>query len=101
MPVAADRKDLDRDAGHLAQIAERGLAAIGLPAGVGGEADRGVQRQGRIDRCEMLRVERQQALQPLQCIERHKPDRVEGEQRQRIRVPFLLGGCIDPGEADR
>ena len=42
---AGGRRDevLDRQAEHLGQVAQRGLAAVALPVGVGGEADGGVE----------------------------------------------------------
>ena len=36
---------LHRQPGHLAEIAEGAFAAVGLPVGVGDEADGGVERQ--------------------------------------------------------
>ena len=50
----AGEKGLDRDPRHLRRVAERRLAAVGLPTRVRGEADRGVQCQVRrdgIERC--------------------------------------------------
>ena len=41
------REVLHRQPGHLRQIAQGLLAAVGLPVGVGDEADRGVERRGR------------------------------------------------------
>ena len=45
MPAAADTKFCTVKADHLDEIAERRLAAICLPVGVGHETDRGVERE--------------------------------------------------------
>ena len=62
----ADRRAdevLHREADHLAEVAQRGLAAVGLPVGVGDETDRGVERQCPFQARQVLRVQRQAALQ--------------------------------------
>ena len=58
IPDAAERT-MDGNARHLAQIAERRLAAIGLPAGVGRKAHSGVQREVRCECRKFLRIKRQ------------------------------------------
>ena len=45
IPDAAGKKRKNGDAGHLAQIAQRRLAPVRLPARVGDEAHRGIERQ--------------------------------------------------------
>ena len=76
---------------HLRQVAHRRFAAVALPVGVGGEADRGIERGVRRDRSQSLRVERQDALEPLQHIDRQEPQQVEDQQRRGIRLPGHLG----------
>ena len=49
MPTAADDEVLHREAGHLDEVAHRGLAGVGLPVRVGHERRRGVERQRRVD----------------------------------------------------
>jgi hypothetical protein len=85
--------------GHLRQMAHRRLAAIGLPIGVGDEADRRIERQSRRDGVKSLRVARQQILQPLQRIEHPKAACRECEHRQRIGKPVLLDRRVNPREA--
>ena len=53
---------------HLREIGHGGFAAVALPVGVGGEADRRVEGQIGAQRAESLRVERQQVLQPQDDI---------------------------------
>ena len=64
-PVAAERKLCTVRPSIWVEMAHRRLAGVILPVGVGDEADRGVE--GEIGRhgVEAVRVERQQALQPL------------------------------------
>ncbi len=92
------QKHLDRDPHHLCEIAERALAAIGLPARVGDKADRGVEREVGADRSQALRVQRQQILQPLQYIKDDHARQIERQQRQGVSKPALLGAPVDPGE---
>ncbi len=81
---AADQRDQDRHAGrrrdevlhrqteHLGQIAHGRFAAVALPVGIAGEADRRVERRIRGHRRgQILRtlVERQPSLQSLQRID--------------------------------
>ena len=89
---------MDRDSGHLGEIAERRLAGIGLPARVGGKADRRVERQIGADCVEPLRVERQQVLDALQPVKRDDADEMEHQQRERIGSPALLLAGIDAGQ---
>ena len=81
---------LHSDADHLACIAERRLTAIRLPARIGYEADRGVQREIWRDSCKVLRIERQQGLQPQKRIERDNSDCVEDQKRDGVPEPTLL-----------
>ena len=80
---AADERDRHRDAdrrrhevvvgepGHLREIAHGRFAAVGLPVGVGRERHRGVEREGRRDRPEPLRIERQHV--PAAAASRRAP----------------------------
>ena len=49
-----------REAEHLGEVAHRGLGRVGLPVGVGGEGDGGVEGEVGRDGGEMLRVEREE-----------------------------------------
>ena len=79
MPAAADTKFWTDEADHLGEVAHRRLAAVGLPVGVGHEADRGVERQVGHDAGQVGRVERQRTLHPLQGVDRE--EREDAERR--------------------
>ncbi len=51
-----------RQTRHLGEITHGGLWRVCLPVGIGGERDRGVERQGRRDAGQMLRIPRQPCL---------------------------------------
>ena len=76
IPVAADTKFCTVKPEHLRQIAQRRLAAVALPVGVGGEADGRVHRQIGRHGGHALRIQRQQMLHPLQNLDRQKPSRL-------------------------
>jgi hypothetical protein len=64
----ADRRRdeiVHRQPRHLHEVAHRRFRHIGLPVGVGDEADPGVERQHRLDPGLALRVQRQMPLQAL------------------------------------
>ena len=86
---------VDGETGHLGQIAHRRLAAVGLPVGVGDEAHRGVEGEALFDPGLPCRIEREQALKPLQRVERDKSDEAEDQQRDGIGEPMLLFLFID------
>ena len=91
MPVAAERKFCTVSPAIWHEMAHGGLAAIGLPVGVGDEADRGVEGEVRRTRGEALRIERQHVLQPHAAHRAtRKPACVEDQHRQRIGEPALL-----------
>ena len=81
---------LHGEAGHLHEMAHGRLAAIGLPVGVGHEADRRVEGEVGRDAGEALRIERQHGLQAQQRVEQQEADRIEGEHGQRVGEPGLL-----------
>jgi hypothetical protein len=108
---AADQRDQDRHADrggdevlhrqaeHLRQVAHGALAAIALPVGIGGEADRGIERGIGRHRGQFLRVQRQQALQALQRVHREGAEQVEQHEGDGIHRPghLLLG--LDAADA--
>ena len=53
---------------HLREVAHRGLTRVCLPVSVGREARRRVKCQVWRDRIKVLRVQRQDLLQPLDRI---------------------------------
>ena len=79
---------------HLRQIGEGCLAAVALPVGIRGKAERGVEREVGGHRADSLRVERQRALRPLQAVDRERPQGIESEHRERVAAPgHLLVGA--------
>ena len=107
---AADQRHRERDAGrgrqeilvrqaeHLRQIGQRAFAAVVLPVGVGDEGDRGVEGKIRGDRGLILRVERQQRLQPHQPVDDEEAADMEQQHRDRIGQPMLLALLIDAAD---
>ncbi len=89
---------LDRKPRHLRQIAQGGLAGIPLPVRIRDEAHRRVERRVRRDSGELLRVQRQPPLQPLQGVDAERPECVEDEQRNGILLPAHLLCRIDAAQ---
>jgi hypothetical protein len=91
-----------REAGHLGQIAHCGLWHIRLPVGVGGKRHRSVPRQIRLNARQVLRIQphnRNQALQPLDCIGQQDRRKAEDQHRRSILDPVHLGVGIHAGHA--
>jgi hypothetical protein len=89
---------VEGEADHLDEVAQRALAAVVLPVGVGGEAHGGVEGEVRRHAGLALRVERQDALGALEQVEDEAPDGAERQHRQGVGEPVLLLALIDPGE---
>ena len=88
---------LHAQANHLAEIAHLRFAAIRLPVGIGDETHGGVERQRPLQPRQLLRVERQTALQHQDGEQRQQTDQGEGQQRQAVGFPVLLAVAIDTG----
>ncbi len=89
---------MHRQPGHLREMAHRRLAAIGLPVGVGQEADGGVEGEVGRDVVEPLRVERQVGLQAQDGVERNEARGGKGQHGQRIGQPALLALRVHAGQ---
>ena len=89
-PVDGSEKVLDREPGHLGEMAHRRLAGVALPVGGGEKAYRGVEGEVGRNGVEALRIERQKGLQPLDRIEDQHPGKVEGQQGDRVFERALL-----------
>ena len=92
---------------HLAEVGEAGLTGIGLPVGVGHEADRGVEGELPVQARQLLRVEGQQALGHQDQEQQTESGAVEGQQAEGVGLPVLLpsiratagqGGALDRRE---
>ena len=87
---------LHREAGHLDEVALGRFTRIGLPVGVGDEADRRVPRQprghvgGRI-----MQVQRQFALYELEHEQKENAHRRERQHTARVGAPGLLRAGIN------
>ena len=90
-PAAAETKVLNRKRGHLNEIAEGGFTAIRLPVGVRDEAVRRVKGEIWRDvwRTEVLRIQREMALQSLQQIGEEKAGEAESNQAGGVLRPAL------------
>ena len=83
---------LHRQTGHLHQVALGGLAGVGLPVGVGDEADGGVPGQRRGHRgAGVVEVQRQLALHQLEEEQEQDADRRERQHAAGVGAPGLLG----------
>ncbi|MNN06614.1 hypothetical protein D3C81_1194090 [compost metagenome] len=89
---------LHGEASHLAQVAQGRFAAVGLPVGVGHEADGGVERQRPLLTRQVLRVERQVVLEQQDREQQQETREVEGNQGQGVFLPALFGLRIDAGQ---
>ncbi|MNV55170.1 hypothetical protein D3C71_1473950 [compost metagenome] len=85
-------------AGHLAQVAQGRFAAVRLPVGVGHETDGGVERLRPLLTRQVLRVQRQMALEQQDREQQQETRKVEGEQGQGVSLPTLFGARIDAGQ---
>ena len=82
---------LHGQAGHLHQVALGRLTRVGLPVGVGDEADRGVPRQrGRHRGRRVVQVQRQLALHQLEDEQHQDADRRERQHAAGVGAPGLL-----------
>ncbi len=88
-----------RQADHLREVAKRRLAGVSLPVSVSDEADRDIEGEvGRHAR-KTLRIERQIGLQPQQGVKAEHAGAAEGDHRDRIFEPLLLGFRVHSGDA--
>ena len=86
--------------GHLHQVALGCLARVGLPVGVGDEADRGVPGQRRRHRGRrIVQVQRQLVLQQLEEEQEQDADRRECQHASRVGVPRLLSFGVGADDA--
>ena len=88
---------VDDERQHLAEIAHHSLARIPLPVGIGGEADRDVERAVRADAGEPGSIERQVVLDAQQQVGQQQRGDAEQEHVHRIAAPRLLLRRVDPG----
>ena len=78
--------------GHLHQVALGRLTRVGLPVGVGDEADGGVPRQRRGHRRgRVVEVQRQLALHQLEDEQEQDADRRERQHAAGVGAPGLFG----------
>ena len=98
IPAAAERKLCDVSPEHLGQVAQRLLARVGLPVGVGGEARCGVEGESGRYAGEVLRIERQVVLQALEGVQENHRDEAEREHRDRVSGPRHLDAGIYSAE---
>ncbi len=88
------KKVVRRQPDHLRQVAQRLLARVCLPVGVGREARCSIERQSRRHSGEPLRIQRQVILEPLQRIQKDHRDEAERQHRYRVRSPTRLGAGV-------
>ncbi len=77
----------------------RGLATVGLPVGVGGEADGGVEGESRTHPRETGGIGGQKALHALQQVHHAEAGDTEDEQRRGVSRPghfIVLGDAGKP-----
>ena len=87
---------LHRQPGHLHQMTIGGLTGVGLPVGVGDEADRGVPRQRRGHLCgRIMQMQRQLALHQLEDEQEQDADRRESQDASGVGAPRLLRAWVN------
>src|ERR1700733_8244851 len=84
---------------HLRQIAHRRRRRIGLPVCVCRERRGSIQSQIRSHGHQMLRIERQNMLKPLDQIRHDHGDQAENQHRKAILSPRPLGAFVDPRDS--
>ena len=99
-PARAGQEILGHQSHNLAEVAESGLAGVGLPRGGGGEADRRVHREvGRHRVRPKRRVERmEQGLNAEDPVEEQCPGEAEQQERGGVLPPVHLALWIDAAE---
>ena len=93
----AGEKVLRREPDHLAEIAHRGLAAVGLPGRRGREADRRVEGEVRRhgSREERGVVPRKQRLRAQEPVEEKRPEQAEQEKSDAVLTRHHVVSRID------
>src|SRR5450759_2949922 len=109
--AAADQRDRGRHADRQGEerlgaeadgergVAEVGFAGVGLPAGVGGEADRRVEGECRAH-AGVAEGIGPVPLQPQQQVERSDAHRAERQQRGQVDRPPLVGFRVDASQPE-
>jgi hypothetical protein len=99
---------LHGEAGHLRQVGHRGLAAVVLPVRVRHEARRRVERDVRRHGRQVVGVQEEVSLQPLDSVQDDREQDGEDDHGHPVRLPVLLcvaheqpldavvPACIDP-----
>jgi hypothetical protein len=83
---------------HLREGRDRLLRHIGLPVGVGDEADGGVEGQVRRHAGEALRIERQEVLEAQGQVEDDKARGREGQEARGVAQPVLRAVALDAAD---
>ena len=83
---------------HLRQVGHRRFRHVGLPVGVGRKGCGGVEGQVGRHGGELLRIQREIILQPLQEIQHRHRDAAEHQHRAGIFGPAHLFGFINAGQ---
>ena len=86
----AGKEVLNRQSRHLGEVRHGRLTRIGLPVGVGDEADRGIKGEVRRQAGQFQRIEGQKALSEEHQVQKGEAGRIEGQQRQSICQPVLF-----------
>ena len=87
-----------RQAEHLHQVAERALAAVVLPVGVGDEADRRIEREVFGHRGLFRRIERQKCLQSHQRVNDEQAAKMKQQHADRVDHCVLLLAFVDASD---
>ena len=96
-PVVAE-VNIGNDRRHLAEVRQRRLAAVGLPIGVGDEADRRVERQHRLHPWELQRVEGQMILKHEDQVDQHRHQQVRHQHVEGVGLPVHRPMCRLPAD---
>jgi hypothetical protein len=99
MPTAAEAKLLVRQARHLREIAHGGFRRIRLPVCICREGGRGIPGQIRSDVGEILRIQGQPVLEPLDQVKQDHGDGAEEQHGDAVLAPVHFLAFIHAGYA--
>jgi hypothetical protein len=97
-PDSSGDELLHREATHLGRVRHRRLAAVVLPVRVRDEAGSRVQRDVRWHPLQVVGVQEEMALEPLERVQHRREEHAEDEDRLAVALPVLITAPVRPDE---
>ena len=91
---------VEGELGHLGEVRHRRLAHVRLPVGIRRERGRRLERLAVHHGRQVLRIERQQVLQPQHDVGQQHGRGAEDQHRRRVLGPVLVLLGIDAAQLD-